>query len=134
MIDVSLLNLPRRLMSLRCLLSRLQVEVMLRMLWPANNVLPLGTLIKILNNDCYSGHEADVHPQTGARQESDGMFSLSAHYRQTSFHIIGIPDKGNIVVIFSPSLGCGKSHLIQKKSCLGLSLVSYRGRIKFVSP
>ena len=62
------------------------------------------------------------------------MFSLSAHYRQTSFHIIGIPDKGNIVVIFSPSLGYGKSHLIQKESCLGLSLVSYRGRIKFVSP
>lgn len=38
------------------MLSRLQVEVMLRMLWPANNVLPLGTLIKILNKACYSGH------------------------------------------------------------------------------
>lgn len=33
------------------------------------------------------------------------MFLLIAHHRQPSYHIVGIPDQGNIVVIVSPWLG-----------------------------
>lgn len=99
----------------------------------ALDVLPMDTCITILNVACYSGNWADVAPPP-PRQELDGMFLLIAHHRQPSYHIVGIPDQGHIVVIVSPWLGLVTGNHNSPRWSTVSACFSYQGRIRFGSP